>query len=303
MDELKGFADVAKHLLYETLGLLVPGAALVAAMAITIGGNPLNGLLAFMDSHRWLALFGAYVMGYVVQGVSRPVTTVADTVLGAPVALLRAITRILPIRARNLVERRVERLNNFLLKRHAHKHGGGTIGAVAPVSFNALILEYWSHRLTLSRGEQLTTQQGIDLSFSALMAERERLDRFRAAASLARGVSVAVVAAMAVIVTGFVKNPGSLSWMGIGAVEGLVIAFYGLMERADMYDRLWNAVLPAHLLSVATRDHPLQRTQLDINQASNASPAAAISGALAPGLNGPARTNPSLEAAAAVKER
>jgi hypothetical protein len=293
---------VAKHLLYETLGLLVPGAAFVACISIAIGGNELAGLLAFTESHRWLALFGAYVIGYVVQGVSRPVTTVTETILGAPVVLVRAMIRVLPIRARNLLERRVERLNNSLLKRHAHKHGGDIIaGSAAPVSFDALLLEYWSHRLNLARGERLTAQQGIDLSFSALMAERERLDRFRAAASLGRGVSVAVAAAIAVIVVGFIRNPGSLSWMGIGTIEGLVIAFYTLMERADMYDRLWNAVLPAHLLSVATREHPLQRNPFELNQASNASPTAAISGADVPGLNGPERTNPLLEAAPAVK--
>src|SRR4051812_5361514 len=84
MDGLKGLAEVAKHILYETFGLLIPGAIAALAIAGVVEIDWLNALLTFARANAWLALGGAYVLGYLVQALSRPINAMAEGLFRLP---------------------------------------------------------------------------------------------------------------------------------------------------------------------------------------------------------------------------
>jgi len=268
MNGLKGFAAMAEHILYETLGLVIPGGMFALGIGGALGDEAWTQMLAFGRDHPWVSLAAAYVLGYPVQGISRPVTTVFEWILRLPGRLvIGTVLRLLSQRQRRWVHGRLLAFERWLTGRHAHEAGATSEDAA---DLNKLCLAYWTDRLSLPSGTTLSPRQVQDLSFSALLTERERLDRFRAATSLARGAAVSVVAIMVTLGTEIGLGHRVLSWPLVMVLIGLVTAFYGLAQRADMYDVLWRSVVPAQFLCVVTRDERLLRVN---NSADRGSPA------------------------------
>lgn len=258
MDGLKGFAEVAEHILYETFGLLVPGGAFALAIAAALGGEALGALIVFVANHPWLSLAGAYVLGYPVQGISRPITEAFEWLLRLPGRLLiGGLLRLLPRSARGWVEARLASFEKRMTGRHSH---APVETAPDTVDFENLSAQYWAIRLGIEGGQRLSKRQVQDLSFSVLTPERQQLDRFRAAASLARGVAVAVTAAFVVLFWQLWVGDLEPSNARIVILMGLAVAFYGLLQRADMYDGLWRSIIPAQFLCAVTRDGRLARS-------------------------------------------
>jgi hypothetical protein len=259
MNGLKGIAEVAEHLLYEALGLLVPGAAFGLGVAAAAGGGSWDLLLDFVAEHPWLATGGAYVLGYPVQAISRPVVTLFESLLRLPGRMfVGVILWLLPERAGNRVEDWLDAFERWLTRRHAHASASPNSNSV---DLRELEEAYWKRRLGLGVGQRLTRRQVQDLSFSALLSERHQLSRFRAAASLARGTAVAVAAAFGVLVVGLFTRAHEPSSLMTLVLFGLAFAFYGLAQRADMYDGLWRDLLAPQLLCNATHDGPLPKRE------------------------------------------
>lgn len=252
MDGLKGFAEVAEHILYEVLGLLIPGGAFALAVSAALGGEAWTTLLVFGRQHPWLSLAGAYVLGYPVQGISRPVTVTSEWLLRFPGRLvIGTILRLVPQRPRRWAKGRLMAFERWLTGRHGHEPGATREDAV---DLEELSLAYWTARLLVPAGKSLSPRQVQDLSFSVLLPERKQLDRFRAATSLARGVAVSVVAVALILAVQLWLGVREPSWSLVLTLMALVVAFYGLMQRAEMYDELWRDVVPAQLLCAVTRD-------------------------------------------------
>jgi hypothetical protein len=285
MDGLKGFAEVAKHILYETFGLLIPGGILALVVALMSGPDTFAAALRFGDAHPWLATTGAYVLGYPVQALSRPLTTAFEWILLLPFVAFRAVARsVIPEAGYRWIATRLTRFRGALTGRHSHKLGdrsGGEADAVLE-----LMRSYWAGRLGLADAAALSTGQLRDLSFSEVQAARDRLDRFRAAASLARGVATTVVIVVIALAYQLAVGDRQPTWELAFHAMLLIIAFSGLMERADMYDRLWHSVLRSQFLCAASQERPLgpgvSAAVLPAQHGSNAH--AAISAAAVPPL-------------------
>jgi hypothetical protein len=254
MDGLKGFADIAKHLLYETFGLLIPGGVLAFGAAWVLGPKNWSAWLAFISDHPLLTLVAAYLLGYPLQSLSRPIITIAEWVLVSPTRLLGLIGRtVLSQPYQTKVLTAVQALEDALLRRHRHDHARGD-GGETGVRLDDLVREHWQQRLSLPPDKVLSRQQAIDLAFSGVLPERDRLDRFRAAASLARGVAAALTLLATAVAIQFVSATPFVSptWHHVGMVVLYILVLYGLLERADMYDWLWRSVVPAQFLCSAT---------------------------------------------------
>ncbi len=225
MEGLKAVAEVIDHVLYELLGLFLPGAAFVLLLAYVAGGETWTEALRLSAAHPWIAFGGAYLLGYAVQGISRPVVDAVGWVLGRPGWFLTWIRR---------------------------KAGGGP-EAPRPLSEGAdldrVAEAVWRRRLGLVAEERLSTQQVRDLSFSVLGSARHRLDRYRAATSLCRGVATAVVVALALLLAQVAWGIRPVAWKTAGAAAGLLLAFVALRERSLMYDRLWGAIITPQFLA------------------------------------------------------
>lgn len=255
MDGLRGIIHVAEYVLYETLGLLMPGAAFTLALAAAVGGGWWDVLIEFADEHPWLAVGGAYVLGYPVQGISRPIITTFEWLFRLPGRVVTGIVLwLLPDQASGRVQGWLDAIERRLTRRHTHT-AADTDGEI--VDLRQLEVMYWRQRLGLTEGQQLTRRQAQNLSFSVLLSERSQLDRFRAAASLARGTTVAVAAAFVVLSAGLLVGAHESSNLVTCTLVGLPIMFYGLVQRADMYDGLWREIIPVQLLCTVTRDGPL----------------------------------------------
>jgi hypothetical protein len=256
MDSLKGIADVIEHILFELLGLLIPGTVFALTIAGLLGQPWPDLLLQFTAERPWLAFPAAYVLGYAVQGISRPVTTSFAWLLLLPGRAALLLTGRVSQRLHTFIRARLDTLRQFLIGRHTHDQKQ----MIDTVDFSDVASTYWRARLGIRPGKQLSRRQVQDLSFSVLSSERKQLDRFRAAASLARGVAVAIAVAFVVLLFQLVIDTRNLSPMFITILAGLLVAFYGLMERADMYDGLWRAVVLPQFLCTITRDRPLSPT-------------------------------------------
>lgn len=251
MDRLRGVADVIEHLLYETLGLLVPGAVLLFAGAAAVGPDAWAEVTRFFEGHAVLAVVVVYLLGYPLQAVSRPIIGIADAVLSLPGRALRRLPRLADWMARAEV---VLGARHRRVPDESWQRGQGDRAA----DLNAIAARYWTERLAIPADQRLTPHQVVDLSFSRLLGQRQQLDRFRAAASLCRATAAALiivagVLALQIAADRHAPSVGSFALLGL-----LVVLFYGFLERADMYADLWRSVVTAQFLSTVTASEPLR---------------------------------------------
>lgn len=226
MDSIQGVVDAFEKLLYDVLGLLLPGGVLLCAGARVLGGDTWTAALAFAGQHPWLSVATAYLVGLALQGLSRPLVNLCRL----PGRGLRAVAGS-----------GLRRAGAFL--QSGHRATREDRPTTEGVDLLGVLKRYWSTRVPLEEGEELSRQQVVDLSFSAILDHRRQLDRFRAATSLARGVAAALVPV--VVVLGFQLAAGlrprrATAFVLLGA---LLVAIYGLIERADWYAGLWRSVL------------------------------------------------------------
>lgn len=300
MDGLKGFAEVAKNILYETFGLLIPGGLAALAIARVIDQRWLNTALAFTHGNPWLAIGGAYVLGYLVQALSRPINAIAESVLQLPARILALVGQLAPPLA-DQVREGTTWLDHALTGRHAHSRERDK----PRVDVDEIIAIYWRRRLGLPARAALSEPQIRNLSFSQLIGERDGLDRFRAATSLTRAVATVAAVLLAIFLAQVMRGDRPVTWRLVGVIELLVVAFYGGLERADMYDDLWRTSLRAQFLCAVSRTQPLEayrpselQPELPRATGNDGDPVDARSGALAP----PAETEVSDASSSAWRE-
>ena len=256
MEALKGIAEIIDHILYELLALLIPGAAMALITAWILGPESWKDVVEMAGKQPWIAGGAAYLLGYAVQGVSRPV-------VGGFAWVLRRPARVLWWLARTLVPGQEARLigwgkgiERVLLGRH--KHGTARAPAEQEVQLDELAREQWQRRLGLPADRVLSISQVRDLSFSELLPARGRLDRFRAATSLCRGVATSVAVAFVLVCVQLAAGDREPTLHAFLLLEGLVVAFYALLERADMYNDMWNRVIQPQFLALSTRPQSAQ---------------------------------------------
>jgi hypothetical protein len=251
VDALKGIAEVVEHILYELLGLLIPGACFALSVAFVWGAPEWTRALRFADEQPLIALGAAYLLGFVVQGISRPVTVSFEWLAQRPARLLSWGYR--PLRRRWKVPAgwgNGGTADERFASRHGHEPQ--VPAPIQGVELALLAEERWRKRLALNADIRLSDAQVRDLSFSAIPAARSRLDRFRAAASLCRGVATSVAISAPLLLLQIATAERSLDWAAVGWLEAVLIAFYALMERADMYNKRWNSVLVPQFLATST---------------------------------------------------
>jgi hypothetical protein len=256
MDGVKGFAAIFEHLLYELLGLLVPGAATVRLVASVWSSTSWDQALAFADRAPWIAIGVAYLVGYVVQGISRPVTSLVELLLRGPVIVGSALLGWVAPRLRKRLRGWRDRASGFLTRKHRHAYGPAPEGQ--PVDLRAVARDEWTRRLRLPDGKLLSDSQVRDLSFSALLGNLGRLDRFRSSTSLARGTATAAAVTLVILCAQLLAGLRPATSGSFGALAALLLSFFALLSRADFYDWLWNEVLLpqflAHVSSGKDRD-------------------------------------------------
>lgn len=204
MEIVRGVADAFEHLLYETLGLLLPGlSVLLLGAAIWLPQVDATRFLASLESHQLLVLMSAYVLGYAVQGVAQ---------CGA------RLTRVLTV-----------------------DRAGVPAGGRRPFQQAAHV--YWARALGVDPTESLGAPDVRDLSYSVLGAATKRLERFRAAEGLTRGVATTSLVGLLVVglqVAFRLREPSPT--VALSAL-GLMVTASALFERAHRYARLWETVL------------------------------------------------------------
>jgi hypothetical protein len=258
VEGLKGIAETIEYILYEVVGLIVPG--LCFALGVTYAWDSVAAadLLRIGNNWRWLSLVAAYGLGLALQGLSRPITAVFAGLLRLPWIVSRWAGRL--VTTKRFRERLATRFNAFqAFLFHRHRHLYIEVSPDRRVDLDEVAEQRWRARLALPADRRLSVSQVRDLSFSAISTERHRLDRFRAATSLARGVATTIPVCVAILVfrisVGHVPLGNTLGW-----IAALVVLFAGLMERADMYNRLWNHVLQPQFLAVDTQDREPPKT-------------------------------------------
>lgn len=280
MESVKGIAEMFERLLYEALGLLIPGAALAIALAAAASVVDWSDLLQFADTHEGVMLAASYALGYVVQGLSRPITWLWDAALILP---LRAVVSVIRFASAT----RAARAESWLCRRkwsilerqqwplpYCNPEEPRTTADWKSVAaegrhvanLQALATATLCERFALPPATQFRPDDLRNLAFSTLLPERQRLDRFRAASSLTRGLAtVTALSATAYMLTlALPRSAGGwpVTTVGMAALSSLIIAFLALMERSEMYDALWGSVIIPQYLIAATRDDrsPQDRT-------------------------------------------
>lgn len=244
MESLKGLAETVQQLVYETLGLLLPGALAVLSIAAAIGPIELQAVLRLGSQYTALGVVGAYLAGYVVQGLSRPVNQLADDIF---TAIPKVVLKMLGEGARKLVGR----IGTHLTGRQSHVT---ETSDEHTAQLDPLIADYWANRLGLAHGKRLRADHIRDLCFSDILHSRGHLDRYRAATSLCRGAAFSVVVATVILVAQLALGDRPMTLGIVGLLAVLVVVFYALTERANMYHRLWEAVVPTQFLANASRN-------------------------------------------------
>jgi hypothetical protein len=264
MSGFKDIADVADHLIYEVIALLLPG-ALLGLLFIGVLGPDVAGInawrdaLNFVSSHEVIAAAISYSFGYVVQGLSRPVTHRLDAVLkwlGRSVNRPRIWLLREVLSGRGWVERKVLRWPESLPPK------SNAADNKSSINLEELMSKRLAQRLGLDEVHSLTSRDVQDLAFSALLPEVKRLERFRAAASCVRGLATVLAIGWLTLVVelavGLVSRDGwPLTWWSIGALAAMTAAFEALLSRERMYEATWRSIIAPQFL-IATTEAPLK---------------------------------------------
>jgi len=251
-----------EHFLYETLGLLIPGALFALATTVTVAPDTWPSLIKFMDAHWVIACITVYTIGYVVQGISRRVTSWCDAVLVLPLRCSVRFTGLLHERAAARLKTWLRSCNWSLLQRAGWPptQEMASLGGERPgqVDLKTLVADRLCVRLGLPLGSQLRPGDLRDLAFSALLSERRTLDRFRAATSFARAAATVVALGDAALLAVLLLPRWAGGWpttsASVTALGALTVAYLALMERSSMYDTLWSSIIVPQFLITTTRD-------------------------------------------------
>lgn len=269
---MKGIAEVVEHLLYEALGLLVPGALFALAATVAVVPDAWPHMMEFAVAHWIVAGIAAYAVGYVVQGISRRVTSWWDAALVLPMRGAVLLTALISAPTAGRVGAWLRCRKWSLLRRvgwpsapavadrlgvsaeQTAPMGGGQV----PVDLQALVADRLCARLGVPSGSRFRPEDLRDLAFSALLPERHRLDRFRAASSFTRGTATVVALGGAALLVVLLLPREAGGWpVTAASVSGLltlIIAYLALMERSAMYDALWSAIIAPQFLIATSRD-------------------------------------------------
>ena len=252
MDAVKGAADALRDFVYEFAGLALPGAASVLAIAFAISPDTGMHVLVQAEAHAWVATGSAYLLGFPLQAISRPVTrSIRRVARGVRDALPWALRTLGLSTAASELERRGAKLAAYIAGRHAGHDGVlGTADDTYDESFDFATEcgVQWKARLALAPTRRLTAFQLDALCYSVLQ-RRESIDRFRAATSLCRAMAT-VVALTAAVRLWQVWHEGPLVWpASLAAFAGVSVLFWAFSHREDMYERLRTDALLAQTLA------------------------------------------------------
>lgn len=249
MSDLRAGFESAEQAVYETLGLAMPGAAAWFAVLCVASPERLPDALRLVEAHRWLALGTAYLSGYPVQSVSRPVVNLTRAALGLPASSVTFAVGLFskPVAAK--VRQFLAAGWRWLKRGYGPKRDPA--GAEC-VPLSTLAHTHWNRRLSLESDEKIATFDVLNLSFSTLGAEQRRLHRLRAITALCRAMAAIMAVALWLLAAALVWQwPVTLA--DIGAAAGLAVLFGAFVERADMYDALWTSIiLPQFLADAST---------------------------------------------------
>ena len=254
---MKGLTDLVEHLVYETLALLLPGTVLVVLAIAVVFPDAWQSTVEFGDAHPWVAVGVGYLAGFFIQSLSRPVCNVGRWLLGVPYrVLLAGIGRVGGRTLRSRVEAAVTVSIRWLRSGHSPGAEDRNEGHVRLADVED---KHWRARLGISADKQIRRRDLLDLSFSGLGDERRRLARFRALTSLCRAIA-ALAAIAGWVLVGAIIGPWPLT--GAAAATGLavLILFVAFLERADMYDRLWSAIITPQFLANVSAGGSLRGT-------------------------------------------
>jgi hypothetical protein len=260
MSDFKDIADVADRLIYEVIALLLPG-TLFALLILAVTGPEVMGAdgwsrgMRFASEHVVIMTAVAYALGYVVQGLSRPIAhrlaTTLDWLWRSLESPRRGVSNI-AVSMRTWIETAILGWPSNT-PTISPDESGKTV-----VRLDHLVATKLADRLGLRAEERLSAADLQDLTFSALIPDVKRLERFRAAASCARGLATVVAVGwllfVSVLILGFVSAKGMPStWHAWLALTVLTVAFRALIRRERMYESLWRGILaPQFLVATST---------------------------------------------------
>jgi len=256
VSDLRAGFESAEQTVYETLGLAMPGVTAWFVVLCITAPERLPEVLRLIEAHRWLALGAAYLSGYPVQSVSRPVVNLTRAALGLPGKAVTAVIAWVSPSAAASVGGFVSSRWGWLKSGHAPKRDSED-GACVPLDRAAH--SHWNRRLLLESDEKLAKFDVLNLSFSTLGAEQRRLHRLRAITSLCRAMAAIMAIGLWILVAALVWT-WPVTAAGLGAALGLAVLFGAFVERADMYDNLWTSIILPQFLAdtsipiITTRD-------------------------------------------------
>jgi hypothetical protein len=251
MSELRDGLETVEQAIYESLGLVLPGAVALAGGACVLIPDALPAMLGFAAAHQWITLAICYLVGYPVQSLSRPI----DKVTVLPVQLsVRFLGKLWPAAAAWLTST-WRRVGKWLQSGHRpQREDGSNSDSRSLASLSAIEHASWAARLGLRDDQRLDAFDVKNLSFSTLGADQRRLHRFRAITSLCR--AMASMAAAAALLSVYLIARGRFSLSGVTIVLACIVVFLAFRERANMYDGLWNGIITPQYLANNARSAP-----------------------------------------------
>lgn len=245
MNALQGITDLIETVIYEALGLVVPGLLLLVAVAALFSQYDSHTIVSCLEIHCFSTLIAAYVLGYGIQGMA-----------SVGVQILRSLFRY----ARRCLRcRRTRRCCNSMLER---------IGLNDPQDTDATNVlrraarNYWIETAPhLSCGDLGNDYMLASLCYSVLGPATSRLERFQGTKHIARGSTVVTIFSIVAIPIQYLRTHQMIAGDWCLVVGALLICVVALVERTARFSRLSDTMFCSQFRACALRQVDTRRTE------------------------------------------
>lgn len=226
MNTIQSIGDLIESIIYEVLGLVIPGLVLLVALAGLFPEHLVQhtsgSVVAYFETNWIAAVLAAYVLGYVIQGIAAIAISLGE---------------------RTSMRKPPDGGGDRLSPPEARSSCIDPDDAAATRAFRSTAKQYWKKPGRGLKNTELNDYAVASLCYAAIGSSTKRMERFQATKHLARGVTIVCIFTILTLFIQTLLGPRQCNLDLDLVLVALIVCVLALLERTARFGRLWDTIL------------------------------------------------------------